>query len=440
MENRNTTISIFLRNAVALLMTVCLLVIAMPERVQAMDLIPDTDGTRYAQDANGFVYVVPADATTKKGCAVYMYGGTKKAVTFPSKCNSYQVTNIGNTFSQVIMTKLARVKIPSGYTTIEDYAFQNQTSLYRILIPASVKSIGEHAFAGCDFSKLTIVTPYGSAAEAFAIEQGIHYTNSTALQLQGGSSYLFAGENRTIAVLNNGRTVKWKSSNTAVATVDKKGTVTAKKAGKVTITATIGGKDYNFAYKVLSRTQANVCKVIWSNDVTADMSDYEKAVAAEQWMQANVSPKGTSASAAKAFEQGKVNYSGYTRAYQTILAHYGLTVKVVQGKEHLENTVQIAGKTYRVSALTNSSKIDKFYTTTTLKGVALKKSTMTLSVGKSGTFKPSGTTKKITWQSSDTGVAVVTKSGKVTAKGAGTATITMKMGGKTYPCTVRVNG
>ena len=71
-----------------------------------------------------------------------MYTGEKSTVTFPAKCNSYVVTNIGTNLGQLILTNLQTVKIPSGYTTIETQAFQNQTDLYQIEIPASVKTIG----------------------------------------------------------------------------------------------------------------------------------------------------------------------------------------------------------------------------------------------------------------------------------------------------------
>ena len=39
------------------------------------DVVEDTDGTAYAQDAEGFVYQIPKGATTKKGCTIYMYTG-----------------------------------------------------------------------------------------------------------------------------------------------------------------------------------------------------------------------------------------------------------------------------------------------------------------------------------------------------------------------------
>ena len=60
--------------------------------------------------------------------------------------------------------------------------------------------------------------------------------------------------------------------------------------------------------------------------------DYEKAVAAQQWMQQNVSPNGTSVLAQKALEQGKANYKGFCEAYQLIMKHYGISAKVVNGK------------------------------------------------------------------------------------------------------------
>ena len=140
---------------------------------------------------NTLGYQIPKGATTKKGCSIYMYTGEKSTVTFPAKCNSYVVTNIGTNLGQLILTNLQTVKIPSGYTTIETQAFQNQTDLYQIEIPASVKTIGIDAFAGCNKARLTIVTPYGSAAETYAKANEIHYSSQTSLQIQAGYSKLY---------------------------------------------------------------------------------------------------------------------------------------------------------------------------------------------------------------------------------------------------------
>ncbi len=77
--------------------------------------------------------------------------------------------------------------------------------------------------------------------------------------------------------------------------------------------------------------------------------------------------------------------------------------------------------------------------------VALNKTTLTLDTGKTSNLKatvyPSNAAnKKCTWSSSNTSVATVDGNGKVTAKKAGTATITVKTSnGKTATCKVTVN-
>ena len=77
--------------------------------------------------------------------------------------------------------------------------------------------------------------------------------------------------------------------------------------------------------------------------------------------------------------------------------------------------------------------------------VALNKTTLTLDTGKTSNLKatvyPSNAAnKKCTWSSSNTSVATVDSNGKVTAKKAGTATITVKTSnGKTATCKVTVN-
>lgn len=379
-----------IRQIAGMFLAVTVLLAGSPYIAEAAEIVKDMDGTAYAQDAAGFVYQIPKGATTKKGCSIYMYTGEKSTVTFPAKCNSYVVTNIGTNLGQLILTNLQTVKIPSGYTTIETQAFQNQTDLYQIEIPASVKTIGIDAFAGCNKARLTIVTPYGSAAETYAKANEIHYSSQTSLQIQAGYSKLYVGESRSIVVLNASVAPVWKSSNSSVVSVDADGRLTAKKAGTVKITATIGKKTYTYPYTVIARSQKNVLDIIWNQYVTSGMSDYEKAVAAQQWMQQNVSPNGTSVLAQKALEQGKANYKGFCEAYQLIMKHYGISAKVVNGKKHMENSVVIAGKKYTASTLETSANADKTYTTTTIPGLAVNRVTMVLSKGRTGTFKVTG--------------------------------------------------
>ena len=78
-------------------------------------------------------------------------------------------------------------------------------------------------------------------------------------------------------------------------------------------------------------------------------------------------------------------------------------------------------------------------------GVTLNKSTLSLMINETATLKATvkpdnATDKSVTWSSSNTKVATVDKSGKVTAVAVGTATITAKAGDKSATCTVTVDG
>lgn len=72
--------------------------------------------------------------------------------------------------------------------------------------------------------------------------------------------------------------------------------------------------------------------------------------------------------------------------------------------------------------------------------IKLKPKKITITAGDTRTLTPTvkGKSQKVTWKSSNTKVAAVNSSGKITAKKAGKATITAKANGKTAKCTVTV--
>jgi S1-C subfamily serine protease len=70
--------------------------------------------------------------------------------------------------------------------------------------------------------------------------------------------------------------------------------------------------------------------------------------------------------------------------------------------------------------------------------VQINKTKVSVYVGKTYTLKISGTTSNVTWSSSDKRIATVTTAGKVKGIKNGTATITGKVGSKSYKCTVTV--
>ncbi len=76
------------------------------------------------------------------------------AVVVPSKLDGLSVT--GFFFFDNVRIKVTSVSIPSSFTSIDDWAFGNCTSLASITIPNSVTSIGNYVFGDC--TSLTSVT------------------------------------------------------------------------------------------------------------------------------------------------------------------------------------------------------------------------------------------------------------------------------------------
>lgn len=245
--------------------------------------------------------------------------------------------------------------------------------------------------------------------------------NKSALSLTTGSS-----EKLTATVSPSDATntsVKWSSSDTSIATVSSYGTVKAKKAGTATITVTtVDG----------SKTASCVVTVtdpIAVTGVTLDKTSLLLKTGASEKLTATILPsdatkqsvKWTSSdtSIATVSTSGKV--SGKANGTATI------TVTTVDGNKTATCTVTVA---------------DSIAVT----GVSLNKTAMSLGVGASetlvATISPSNATNKsVTWSSSDTSVATVSsRSGKVTAKKTGSATITATTadGGKIAICTVTV--
>ncbi len=138
--------------------------------------------------------------------------------------------------------------------SMADEFFYNE-NLKTIVIPKSVKSIGEYTFGTVDSFPITIKGYKGTAAETYAKENGFKFIaldvseptsvslNKTSLTLDVGKSYTLT---KTVSPPNAVTSYIWSSSNTSVATVDKNGKVTAKKAGTATITVkTSNGKTAN---------------------------------------------------------------------------------------------------------------------------------------------------------------------------------------------------
>ena len=73
-------------------------------------------------------------------------------------------------------TSLTTVFLPEGLTKLSGAVFNGCTSLESVTIPASVTDFGESFnFDGCDLTKLTIKGEAGSAAQTYAVNNGISF-------------------------------------------------------------------------------------------------------------------------------------------------------------------------------------------------------------------------------------------------------------------------
>lgn len=97
------------------------------------------------------------------------------------------------------------------------------------------------------FNNCTIDLPAGDYKAELIFEESAAYRftiigDQPEAVLSSHAMTITAGFDKTLSVSDNSGTVKWSSSKPSVASVNGKGKVSAKKAGKCTITASVDGK------------------------------------------------------------------------------------------------------------------------------------------------------------------------------------------------------
>ncbi|RYQ45962.1 Ig-like domain-containing protein, partial [Bifidobacterium pseudolongum] len=240
----------------------------------------------------------------------------------------------------------------------------------------------------------------------------------SSVAISGGNFELKAGASKrlsaTVSPSNaTDRAVSWKSSNTAVATVDASGNVKAVKSGTATITATAGGKSASVTVTV-TKDDVPVVVPVQSVAISGTGVSGGKAtinVGAGLSLNATVSPSNatdqnvtwsTSNAAVATVDSGRVR--GVAGGTATIKAVAGdkeaaITVTVIAGTTQPLQSIAIAG-----TGVSGSELAVKTGATVQL---SVKATPANASLG------------VVYWSSSDTSVATVDGTGKVTAKGEG---------------------
>lgn len=274
---------------------------------------------------------------------------------------------------------------------------------------------------------ITVTTDDGGKTATCKVTVSNKEVKVTGVKLNKTATSIFVGDSETLTATitpenATNQKVTWKSSNAAVATVDAAGKVTAVKAGEATITVTTedGGK-------------TATCKVTVKPNLVSEITLAALAI-----------------------------YVGESKAVTATVKPDDATNKELTWKSSdesiatVDNTGKVTGKKIGTATITatarDGSGVSGSCTVTVLspvKKVTVTPANLTLGKNKSYTLTATvdaqpGTDTGVTWTSSDTTIATVDATGKVTATDkVGTVTITATSKAdpaKKGTCTVKVSG
>ena len=237
------------------------------------------------------------------------------------------------------------------------------------------------------------------------------------------SLFLVEGDSETLVATvqpdnASNKTVTWSSSDESIATVNEQGKVTAVKEGYATITAKAEDKTAECQVTVSKREIPVSSIVLNTNNVEMIEGESVRLVA-------TVSPANAT--------NASITWSSSNEAVATV-DQQGLVTALKEGAADI--TAQAGDKTA-------TCKVQVKPLVVPVTSIALNKTSLSLKEGESETLvatvsPDNATDKTVTWSSTNTSVATVDASGRVTAIKEGTATITAKAGDKTATCAVTV--
>ena len=240
--------------------------------------------------------------------------------------------------------------------------------------------------------------------------------DKTSVQLLEGESVQL-----TATVLPNDatdKTLSWSSSDSAVASVDNSGKVTAVKKGQATVTVKAGDKSASCTVTV---DKAEIAVT----GVSLDKNTLIMEVGQDAQLLATVSPDDAT--------DKTVSWSSSDESVATV-SQAGKVEALKVGQATI--TARAGGKeaTCAVTVVSNVVPVES---------ITLDKTSLSLIKGEAAVLNATvlpadATDKTVSWSSSNPAVARVDQDGIVTATGGGRAAITAKAGGKSAVCNVTV--
>lgn len=236
--------------------------------------------------------------------------------------------------------------------------------------------------------------------------------NTSTLRLIQFRSYVLEATVMPQDAVN--KAVLWSSSNTNVATVDNSGKVTARYAGRCTITATTVDGGFTASCTVDVTTAIVMPLEINVNGVTLDKSEITLKIGASESLSAQISPSNA--------DNKSLVWSSSNPEVASVVN--GVVTAIKAGSAVITVRTVDGGYTAscKVTVLEDEVKVSK---------VTLDKDTASVKVGEkvllSAKVEPENAKNKdVIWSSSNTEIAVVSPNGEVTAMKQGTAVISVK--------------
>ena len=297
---------------------------------------------------------------------------------------------------------LTALTLNEGLTSIGDGAFMNCDGLREVIVPNSVKSIGTFAFSGCSSLQEAVL---GSGITR--IEEGTFYACNRLSHVNIPSKVTFIGEVafygcRSLSYITIGRNV------TGIGP------------------AAFGGEDQEYVTITCGKDSAAHKYAVANHlEVTLLPIDLNRSSA--------TLGKGESyqLTAYTASKTDTVTWSSSNESIATVSAAGNVTAKQT-GTAKITATNKAGKKSYCTITVKSAPTTAKLDASKLVVGVG---ETYTLTA----TLSSSSASLKQTWSSSNPAVAAVSSAGKITAKKAGSATITFQTyNGKTAKCTVTV--
>ena len=345
----------------------------------------------------------------------YPEGKAETSYTIPDS-----VTSIGNN-AFAGCRNLTSITIPDGVTIIDYAAFYYCNSLTKINIPDNVTCIGASAFEYC--RSLTSVTIPNSVTSI------------------GGAAFYFCSSLTTITIPNSVKRIDGFafsncSSLTNIALPNSIISIGNYAFNNCTYLKDVYYSGTEEQWNAINIKNGNDCLInatihfLGSGDVSVTGISLDKAslaVTVDSSVQLNASVEPENA------QNKTVYWESSNPAVASVSA--GLVTAKSKGTAIITARTDDGGYTATCTVIVSQP----------VTGISLNQSSISIIKGKtyqlSASIQPSGASNRnVTWSSSNSNIATVSSSGKVSAKAAGTATITVttKDGSKTAKCTVTV--